>query len=384
MRRFSRRSMLKLMGVTAAGYALGVGPRLRAAPGRAQQVAAPRVVHMHVPDATNWDFHTGSFVDHISQDAVSEMVDRGLAHLTGTGSRREAWRALIPDLAEGDRIAIKVNFNNYIDGAEDGAINAVIEPVNALIAGLLERGFAPAHITVYDTTRAWHDGGIPARFIDGCRYPDVRFEAYLDNAGPFSPTARVHFNTPNPAHAVEDLPLSSALAGARYLINMPIVKSHPFTGVTLGFKNHFGSIAHCDELHPYTPGYDYYNLYDPGYSPLVDLNASPYIRDKTILIVGDCLFGNWADPISRPQPWMTFGYRAPNSLFFGRDPLAIECVMTDLLAAETELLPQTDDFLRLAARAGLDVYERSNPWRPGYQHIAYTRVGLSDNLPGGD
>jgi hypothetical protein len=340
-----------------------------------------RVVHVRSASATDWDFGDDWYGDHISQQAVSQMADEGLMRLTGSSARAEAWLALLPDYQSGQRVAIKVNFNNCLsDGCAGNAIDAVIEPVNALIQGLVERGVAASDIWVYDATHAWHDGRIPPRFVSGCDYPGVHFVAYVGESSPFSATEMIHFNTPAGGPTIGDLALCNVLVNAQYLINVPIVKSHPFTGVSLGFKNHFGSFDRCDYAHVYTPGCpsDIYTCYyDPNYSPLIDIFSNPHIRDKTILTVGDCLFGAWSDPTWKPLPWSTFDGGAPNSLFFARDPVAIECVMTDILAAETTLIPHTDDFLRLAGEAALGVYERGAPWGSGYQDIDYVKVELA-------
>jgi len=240
---------------------------------------------------------------------------------------------------------------------------------------------ATVNIWVYDVTHAWHDGRIPPRFIAGCDYyPGVHFAGYVGEPNPFSTTEMVHFNTPPGGPTISDLPLCNVLVNADYLINMPIVKIHPFTGVSLGFKNHFGSFDRCDYAHVYTPGCptDVHTCYyDPNYSPLIDIYTQAHIRNKTILTVGDCLFGAWSDPTWIPLPWATFGNGAPNSLFFATDPVAIECVMTDILAAETTVMSETDDFLSLAGEASLGVYERGDPWSSGYQFIDYIRAALT-------
>ena len=335
---------------------------------------------MQSASATSWDFGSDWYGDHVDQTAVNQLLDEGLRRLTGTASRAAAWLALLPDYQSGQRVAIKVNLNNCLsDGCAGNAIDALIEPVNALIGGLLERGVAASDIWVYDVTHAWHDGRMPPRFVSGCDYPGVHFVAYVGQANPFSSTQFIHYNPPSGGPALSDQPLCNVLVNAQYLINMPIVKSHPFTGVSLGFKNHFGSFDRCDYAHIYTPGCPseiYACYYTANYSPLIDIYSNPHIRDKTILTVGDCLFGAWSDPTWTPLPWATFGNGAPNSLFVARDPVAIECVMTDILAAETTLLAHTNDYLYLAGQAGLGVYERGNPWASSYQLIDYQRVLL--------
>ena len=112
------------------------------------------------------------------------------------------------------------------------------------------------------------------------------------------------------------------------------------------------------------------------YSPLVDLYKSAHIGGKTVLIVGDGLFSAHFYHIP-PQNWTTFGNKLPNSVFLSTDPVAIDCIMHDFVAAEmTDLTSHVSDYLRLAASAGLGVYEHGNPWGSGYSQIDYTKIEL--------
>ncbi len=159
---------------------------------------------------------------------------------------------------------------------------------------------------------------------------------------------------------------------------MPILKKHGSHPVTLGFKNHFGSLDNLggdgdDNPHPYiSPGDP---RYDPNFSPLVDIYANPNIAGKTALTVGDGLLG--APSVAAiPAPWEnTFG-GAANSLLFARDSVAIDCVMCDLLRAEWGLNEAAYDYLRLAERRGLGTFERGEPWGSGYGRLQYVRVEL--------
>ena len=83
----------------------------------------------------------------------------------------------------------------------------------------------------------------------------------------------------------------------------------------------------------------------------------------------------------------------PNSLFFATDPVAVDCVMCDFLAAEFGEETTFANYLRLASQAGLGVYERGNPWGSGYQQIDHLKVStplpptaslLSISRSGGD
>jgi uncharacterized protein (DUF362 family) len=162
------------------------------------------------------------------------------------------------------------------------------------------------------------------------------------------------------------------------VINLPIAKKHVQAPVTLGFKNHFGSLNDLggpneDNPHSYIdPSTAYYN---PAYQPVVDVYANPNIANKTVLTIGDALFG--APSVhAAPIPWQTFGQQAPNSLLFSRDPVAIDCVLCDLLRVEWGLSEAAYDYLRLAETRGLGVFERGEPWGGGYQKLNYSRAEL--------
>jgi hypothetical protein len=238
-------------------------------------------------------------------------------------------------------------------------------------------GVAEQDIWIYDASPG---RSIPGRFISRSLYGNVRFlDRFCNDPAEFvsnDPDAQVVFSptgTPMPA----DQWITDVLINASYLINMPIVKMHG-VGVTLGFKNHFGTIQQCSDMHEYVyPGGMYYT---PDYNPLVDINRNPHIADKTVLVIGDALFGNNVDNYTRPRRWTTFGGNAPNSLFFAADPVAIDCVMTDLLAAEGFVPAMADDYLVLAENAGLGTFERGDPWlQPygsGYGTIRYVRLDI--------
>jgi uncharacterized protein (DUF362 family) len=162
--------------------------------------------------------------------------------------------------------------------------------------------------------------------------------------------------------------------GATYVINLPITKMHGYTGVTLGFKNHFGTIDKPDPLHDYV-GLNW-QYYQSDYSLLVDVYRNPHVGAKTVLTIGDGLFAAKAGTTSPPTTWGTFGGEVPNSLFLAVDPVAIDCVMCDFLAAETSVPAASDDYLLLASAAGLGTYERGDPWGSGYSQIDFLSIEL--------
>jgi hypothetical protein len=338
-------------------------------------ISGSRVVHAHAPPATSWNGSDPQYWNYIDQSVVNEMVDRGMMTLTDTSSVADAWEAILPNYQPGQGIAIKINLNHSNSCSDaDGEIIALIEPVNAVIRGLKEIGVVESDIWIYDAKRH-----VPIHFSDGCLYDGVQFfdMGCAKSAGFMStdPNAYVTFSPPAGIPMPPSIKITDVLINATYLINLPIMRIHSNSGVTLSMKNHFGSIDNPGGLHHYIFLDGQY--YRSDYSPIVDVCRNPHILEKTVLTIGDGLIGGrrWSWPDAE---WTTFGGEVPNSLFFSRDPVSIDCVMSDMLAAETSVPAGSDDYLRYASNIGLGVYERGNPWQlpfgSGYNEIEYLRL----------
>jgi len=365
----------------------------------------PRVVHVHAPGATSWDFGDDYYGNFVDQNVVNAMMDQGVMELTGASTVAEAWQFIIPSYTPGQtKIAIKANFNNcwYCDMCRENCddwqlrTDALIHPLNALLRGLLLAfpALNLGDIWIYDATVGDNPEvstrRIPARFKDGCLYTGVRFfdpaVQYpcqgTERAGYDStdPTAVITWHNPPGIPTPPTVKVTDVLVNATYVINMPIIKKHGGAEVTLSFKNHAGSISNFAPFHDWV----YYSgsNYSPDYNPLVDIYRNPHIQGKTILTIADGLFGNWERNETKSQRWLTFGNQAANSLFFSIDPVALDCVMCDLLNAENvaqgngSLRDMADDYLVLAAEAGLGTYERGDPWGSGYNQIEYVPIEL--------
>jgi hypothetical protein len=272
------------------------------------------------------------------------MLDEAVCRLEDAGAD-EAWRAVFPlEAPETRYLAIKINCNNALDPV-DGAgneIDALPEPVVAVIQGFVRAGGRSAHCHVYDATSSGSQRYVAEWFRDRVRahFPDVRFNGSIDDP---SPTAgwdpRTHV-TWSPAYVSPppDTRIAQLALDADYLVNVPIVKRHSQANLTLAYKNLFGSIDSCDRLHPWV----YEDV--PEASVLADIMGSPHVdgdpavrtlAEKTALVVGDMLYGQ---PCSNfgvsPQPWQTFRGEWPNGLIVSDDPVAADSVMADLLQAE--------------------------------------------------
>jgi hypothetical protein len=332
-----------------------------------------RVVHVHNSGATSWNGQT-DFWNYVNQSTVDTMVDQGMMALTGAATVAQAWESLLPNYTAGQFVAIKLNFNNCSACNDaDGQIDALIQPVNAVVRGLKLIGVPEANIWVYDASRR-----IPNRFVNGNLYSGVVFRDAGCRQGvswsSTDPNAQVTFRPPAGHPAPPATRIDDVLINCSYLINMPILKPHRIAGITLAFKNHFGDITSPWSLHNYIRLTD--PLYRSDYSLLVDIFRNPHIAGKTILVLGDGLVASkqYDGP---PSVWSTFGNQTPNSLFFATDPVAGDCVMADLLTAEMTIPAAAGDYLALAAQAGLGTYERGDPWGAGYSIIDYVKISGS-------
>jgi hypothetical protein len=357
----------------------------------AQGINGPRVVHVHATEATSWNFASGWYGNYVDLVVVNDMVERGLQLLTGQSSMADAWDALFQRVRAsgyqpGEKIAVKINLNNA-DGCSDGdnSIDALPQPIMALIRSLKGVGVREQDIWIYDAT-------VRGRYIPDrvrgpieSQYPGVGFYGRGACGGvnqvaysQTDPDLRIQFS--DPGGHLSDRWLPDLLGEAAYLINMPILKYHGIHPVTLGFKNHFGSLnnivrAGSDSLHEYinpTSG-----MYSAAYSPLVDIYSQSVIRDKTVLTVGDGLYGSLYGATQAPVRWSSFGDDAPSSLLLSVDPVAIDCVMTDLIRAERSGMGSAYDYLFCAQDAGLGSCEGTrqspggDPWGRGYDKLDY-------------
>ncbi|GAP13449.1 uncharacterized conserved protein [Longilinea arvoryzae] len=338
----------------------------------------PRVVHVRAGAATKWSGQE-RYWEHVDPQVVGDMVDRGLQALTGQSTSADAWRRILSNYQPGQGIVIKLNFNNTLAGncsAVSGQINALPQPANAVVAGLKSIGVDEQDIWFYDGVNRY----IPEYFAAGIRYGNVQFFDKCHQPVTYDSRdadAIVSFSPPQGIPTPASEKIADVLVRARYLINMPILKNHDCAGISLGFKNHFGTVDNPGGMHGHVflvsaCGGGFYS----NYSPLVDLNQNAHIRQKTVLTIGDGLCGARGSQEAWPSAWSTFGGSLPNSLFFSTDPVALDCVMADHLRAEpgAGVMAGADEYLKFAQDAGMGVYERGDPWGGGYQRIDYQKI----------
>ncbi len=364
--------------------------------GTAKGIFPGRVAWIHDPDATSWQGSDGDTTapywhENVCTDltVVSEMLSKALRALTDRSNDTEAWDAIFKDFNQqmgrgyvgytpGQKIAIKVNFvlmySSPSNGEKPASLRSQIDNSPQLAIALLKQlidvaGVNPSDISVGD----------PLMMMPNHWYNMVSAECpgvvYLSKSG-YSLSGRTQVSLDHDAPLYWSDPDSSRFVGVTnqdyipthfaqsdYFIDCAVLKSHNDAGVTLGGKNHFGSLARV----PNASGY--YNMHStratetPGighYRAIVDLLGHPKLGGKTMLTLIDGLYSgrSWdSHPIRWNMP--PFNGDWPNSIFLSQDPVAADSVAFDFMDNEWNAAPDningypqksgTEDYLQEAA-----------------------------------
>ena len=339
--------------------------------GEAKGILPGRVVWIYDPDATNWTGSDGNTSrpywyeeSCTNQEVVNDMLSKALRTLTGRSSDSEAWDAVFKNFnhqigrgytgySAGQKIAIKVNFvlmySNPSNGEKPASLRDQIDNSPQLAVALLKQlidmaGVSPENICIGD----------PMMIMPNYWYDMVHGECpgvvYLSKSG-YTLTGRTQVKPDYSAPFYWSDPITARLAGKQqdyipthfaqsdYLINFPVLKSHNDGGITLGGKNHYGSLMR-------SPGFDnnYYDMHytrateTPGmghYRAIVDLLGHPKLGGKTMLTLIDGLYSgrSWD---SHPIKWNMAPFNGdwPSSIFLSQDPVAADSVAFDFMDNE--------------------------------------------------
>ena len=357
--------------------------------GEGKGIHPGRAAWIHDPDATNWNgsgppyWYADTCTD---QTVVNEMLSDALQALTGRDNDADAWDAIFKSFnyqmgkgyvgyTSGERIAIKVNFvlmYSINDGEKPSApwdnrhdqIDNSPQLAIALLKQLIDVvGVSPGDISIGDPSQGmpnyWYD-----MVEDEC--PGV---VYLTKPGyslygrtivTFDTDAPFYWSDPCDEHfdeVTEDDYIPTHFSQAEYFLNFPILKGHEHAGVTLGGKNHYGSLR----IPTATGYYDmHWSRVLPGESPgmgryraTVDLLGHPRLGGKTILTLIDGLYaGQSWDAVPVEWQMAPFNNDWPSSIFLSQDQVAVDSVAFDFLYNEWSTHPHMSgagDYLHEAA-----------------------------------
>ena len=330
-----------------------------------------RVVWVWNPNATEKDI-TGYWWEqqNNNQDVLDDMVSIGIQQLAGTSDDADAWSAIFRYFNQvhgngdigyqpGEKITIKLNFNNALGGAgdpyirEDNDRDASPYVVKALVRQLVTVvGVAQDDITLFDASRP-----IPNWFYDSIA-DEFSSIHYVDSLG--GATGREQVVPSSTSMYFSDgviRTLPTCVVDAKYIMNIPILKRHPISmGVTLSGKNFFGSfIEQVSDIHSYHIS----GLTMGNPAPQVELFAYEHLGGKTLLFLGDGTFATKADHRTIAKFLMyPFNDDWTNSMFFSQDPVAIDSVMYDFLLTEgTNPIEGAQNYLHQAAVPAANTYD---------------------------
>lgn len=280
----SRRGFLKTY--VAGGMALGAVDAL--ALNTAQAAPAP-AAKSTVVMATDAQLRGGEAVD---PARLAALLDRAMQGFFGVADPVAPWKQLVQP---GQVVGLKVN---TIAGR---GLSTNVTLVEAIVERLRQAGIAPNDIVIWDRTdhelerAGFHLASSPGPGQVRCLGTDA--VGYEDEEESFG-TVRCR--------------LSKILTRlCDVVINVPLLKDHGYSGMTLSMKNMYGVIDNPNECHA--------NGCNPG---VADVNMLPTIRKKVRFAVADLTTAGYeGGPGYRPQyAWQH------NSLMVAQDPVALDYV----------------------------------------------------------
>jgi uncharacterized protein (DUF362 family) len=245
-----------------------------------------------------------------------KMLTTGMLHLTGGSTPDGAWKTLFKPT---DVVGIKVN---ALGGRQIATHPGLVA---AVVAGLTTAGITEENIIVWDRlTEELEKAGYTINTSGNgvkCFGTDKRYDPEPEIIG-----------------SIGSCFSSIVSSRCTALINIPVLKDHDLSGVSLSLKNFYGAIHNPNKYHD--------NNCDPY---IADLNTHAYIKDKLRLIVCDALTMQYhGGPAYKPQWSLKYC-----TLLLSRDPVAIDRIATIMIEDERRQRGQTT--LKEAAREPIHI-----------------------------
>ncbi len=269
----------------------------------------------------------------IQQEVVARMIQTGISTLLGTSDAVSAWNQLF---RSDDTVGLKVN---CLAGR---GLSTHPEVAYSIVDGLKIAGIPAEHLLIWDKTnrdlkRGGYQINTEKRGVK-CFGTDALRDGYE--------------TTPSIAGQVGSLFSTILSQHCNALINVPLLKDHDLSGVSISLKNFYGAIHNPNKYHQ--------NNCNPY---IADLNTHPYIQEKVKLIVCDALLPQYhGGPSFKPQWIWKLG-----AVLFSLDPVALDAVGADLIEQQRRQhgLPSLREagrhpqYIHTAAEYGLGVDDLS-------------------------
>jgi hypothetical protein len=237
------------------------------------------------------------------QSIVGELVNAAVTEFTGQQAPGLAWASLFPEVTSGTVIGIKVNCFNTSDCCSRPEIAyAVAEGLASMPVGggHLDRN----NVIIWDCKEEHLTGRGDFSIYTGSDPDTVRCFG-SDLAGyDYGAQFQVDDATVTPSNLLTTV--------CDYLINLGVLKNHGMAGVTLGMKNHLGSIQEPGNCHTISTDVPELNVELRTRFP----DAGGYPKEKLIII--DALTGVASGGPTGPPTFLYHG------LLMGSDIVAVD------------------------------------------------------------
>jgi uncharacterized protein (DUF362 family) len=218
------------------------------------------------------------------------MLDHAMQSFFSRDTAVEAWRQAVPP---GHVVGLKVNCLAGKGGSTSTAL------IDIICDRLQQAGLKPEQLVIWDRLNEDLEsaGFRPSTRTDRIRVLGNEVLGYENELSVFGSVGSRLART------------LTRLCGT--VINLPVLKDHGITGVTMALKNMFGAIHNPNKYHP-----------NAGNPYVADVNALPGVRDKIRLTICEAVTAQYeGGPTYMPQ-W-TWPY---NGLLVARDPVALDTV----------------------------------------------------------
>lgn len=347
----NRRTFIKISSSLMVGFLIFRRFSWRKAIAQASGIR-PKVLRVYHANATDWDFKISMtpgerYWEHVDVNTCRTMIDEGLKLFSGKTTLEDVWDWVFRrngggGYIKGQKIAIKLNWNDCDPGLGDGPdgnwLVSNVQVVQALIESMLDHipGLKPGHLLVGDPSRTPYERIRLALFRLGVRV--IEFKPDIFTA---SPAALVDY-----PDWQKDYVCDAMFGQSAHLIEMPLLKAiSPDLGISGALKDAQGKVGLSNESYSgnrkgWIKKHKTFSMFDK-LNNIVYMNSHPWVKNKRRLIIADGIYGLYngqhfhigpKDDI--PRPWILFGNASPNSLLFSTDPVAVDCVMHDLVRFE--------------------------------------------------
>jgi len=336
--------------------------------GEAKGIFPGRVVWMHNPNATNEncqpdEYGDGYFLEkNANQVVVDDMLKKAMLEITGAPTEEEAWKKVFQyfnlnhnkaevGYRDGEKIFIKINAVHAWTTNEDlsikldnvyGDVDTSPHVILAVLRQLINKAGVPEEdIYIGDPYT-----NIFKHLYEklAAEFPNIHYlsRQNYDNREQLKETntEKIHFSDRGSVLDVLTDSYYDCTVNAEYILNIPAIKGHRGAGVTLFAKNHFGTNVQSSAGHMHAglvkavngePIRDAYKQY----RVLVDLMGYEHLGGKTLIYIGDFLWGTSMehDP---PVKFLSapFNNDWSSSILVSLDPVAISSVALDILQEE--------------------------------------------------